>query len=422
MAHPEPLNQREVGKIGVAFKGGRLHWSRPWAVAVLAALSREGNLPPWPGNDGPRSVVFVLPQIYGLPGGIQRYNRALLKAAGEVFPRAELAVASVNDESIPDGAAVRGRVHFVGAGPRTRFLHRTAVVSRALRSAWRHRPTLILCGHINLMPLVWLLGVMFGARTALVAHGVEAWSPARLRRWAAQQADQVLPVSHYTGARIREWGIREDRVSVLSNTVDGEEFRPIRATKDRRSSCVLTVARLERSDGYKGVDRMLQALVRIREQCPSILYRVVGTGDDLPRLRALADELGVATHVEFHGSASEEALLRLYNDSDLFVMLSVGEGFGIVFLESLACGVPAVAGDRDGSVDALLGGRFGHLVDPDDAQALVVAIVTALDRNVAKNAMDRQALRVDLLEAYGFERFRARVSEVLVGEHKGIRR
>jgi glycosyltransferase involved in cell wall biosynthesis len=135
-----------------------------------------------------------------------------------------------------------------------------------------------------------------------------------------------------------------------------------------------------------------------------------------------ANDLGVAAYVDFSGATSDETLLRLYNDSDLFVLLSVGEGFGFVFLEALACGIPAVAGNRDGSVDALLGGRLGDLVAPDDSQALVTAIVAALGRNGSTSASGRRALRATVLEAYGFERFRARVHGVLVGEYEGIRR
>jgi asparagine synthase (glutamine-hydrolysing) len=421
-AHPEPVEQREAGKVSAAFRRGHVHWSRPWSLAVLTGMARQGNLAPWPRVDGPRRVMFVLPQIYGPPGGIQRYSRALLKAAGEAFPRTELAVVSVNDERIPEDASVRGRVHFAGAGPRARLLHQAAFVVKVLRGAWRHRPELIVCGHINLMPFVWSLGVLLGARTMLVAYGIEAWSPPRRRRWLTRRADRVVPISRFTAARMREWGVRGDRMSILSNPVDGDEFRPLRKRRNGPSRCLLTVARLDRSEGYKGVERVLEALPGIHERCPEVRYRVVGTGDDLPRLRMTANDLGVAADVDFPGAASDEALLRLYNDSDVFVLLSVGEGFGFVFLEALACGIPAVAGNRDGSVDALLGGRLGHLVAPDDSQALVAAIVATLGSNGSTSPTDRRALRATVLETYGFERFRAQLHGVLIGDAEGIRR
>jgi glycosyltransferase involved in cell wall biosynthesis len=219
-----------------------------------------------------------------------------------------------------------------------------------------------------------------------------------------------------------EWGIRDRRMSILANSVDEDEFRPLRMVADRSYRCLLTVSRLDSSDGYKGVERILEALGRIRDRFPNVRYRVVGAGDDLPRLRRIANDLGLAAHVDFPGAASNEVLLRLYNDSDVFVMLSVGEGFGIVFLEALACGTPAVAGDRDGSVDALLGGRLGRLVNPDDSEALVAAIVAALNGNGSGSFAGRQALRAELLKAYSFERFRARMRAVLADEQGGFRR
>jgi asparagine synthase (glutamine-hydrolysing) len=411
--HPEPVEQREAEKVSAAFRRGRVHWSRPWSLAVLTGMARQGSLAPWPRDAGPRRVMFLLPQVYGPPGGIQRYNRALLRAVGETLPRTELAVVSVNDEGIPEDASVRGRVHFTGAGPRTRLLHRATFVAKALHGAWRHRPELIVCGHINLMPLVWCFGALFGVRTMLIAHGVEAWSTGGLRRWAARRADRIIPVSRYTATRMSKWGIPDDVISVLSNTVDGDEFRPLWRKTERSGRYLLTVARLERSEGYKGVDRVLEALPAIRKRRPDVRYRIVGTGDDVLRLKALASDLGVAPHVVFDGAVSDEGLLRLYSDSDLLVMLSVGEGFGIVFLEALACGVPTVAGYCAGSVEALLDGRLGQLIKLEESHATASTIVAALDVKCSDIASDRSARRAGVLETYGFDRFRARVEEIL---------
>jgi glycosyltransferase involved in cell wall biosynthesis len=120
---------------------------------------------------------------------------------------------------------------------------------------------------------------------------------------------------------------------------------------------------------------------------------------------------GVSERIEFRGFIEEERLPRAYGDADLFVMPSHGEGFGIVFLEALACGVPAVGGSRDGSADALDEGRLGKLVDPDDSAGLIAAIVESL-------AAGRRAAgprRAAMLAAYGFDVFRARVASALGG-------
>jgi phosphatidylinositol alpha-1,6-mannosyltransferase len=80
------------------------------------------------------------------------------------------------------------------------------------------------------------------------------------------------------------------------------------------------------------------------------------------------------------GEVAGRNLPAYYRLADLFVMPTTGEGFGIVFLEASAVGLPVIGGNRDGSVDALAEGRIGSLVDPDDVTGLAEAIITAFDR------------------------------------------
>src|SRR5207244_354980 len=101
---------------------------------------------------------------------------------------------------------------------------------------------------------------------------------------------------------------------------------------------------------------------------------VVGDGDDRLRLKGLSERLGLQDLVQFRGLVPEHALPQAYSDADVFVMPSVKEGFGIVFLEALACGTPVIGGRADGSVDALLGGQLGTLIDPTDIAELRAAL------------------------------------------------
>ena len=126
-------------------------------------------------------------------------------------------------------------------------------------------------------------------------------------------------------------------------------------------------------------------------------------------------ESGEDRFVSFLGLVPDVDLPRLYGDSDLFVMPSTKEGFGIVFLEAMACGTPVVAGNQDGSVDAVLGGRLGRLVDPDDLPALTDAIDEGLTAATSRDLAARRRLRRAVLDAYGYDRFRATLGEVLSG-------
>ena len=116
---------------------------------------------------------------------------------------------------------------------------------------------------------------------------------------------------------------------------------------------LLTVSRLAASERYKGHDRVISVLPRVLERSPDVAYLVVGDGDDRQRLEEMAQKAGVAHAMRFAGHVPHQELPDYFRLADVFVMPSTGEGFGIVFLEAAASGLPVIGGNRDGSVDAL---------------------------------------------------------------------
>ena len=408
--HPEPIRADVGGAVVRAFRGKRLHWSRAWAVAVLSGMRRSGALPSLTGAAGPRRILFLLPEAYASPGGIQRYGQALVQATAEAFPRAELRVLSLNDTSAPARCRLSGRIHFWGAGPRTRPLHKARFVARALGQVLRRRPSLIICGHINLMPLAGAVGRLTGVPTAVVAYGIEAWDPTPPLRRAFWRAQRVVAISRFTATRMLHWGLRPDRVAIVPNPVDGDIFRPVKRRAPARGLRLLTVSRLNRTDWNKGVERVLRVLPELRRHEPELTYVIVGNGDDLPRLQTLASELGLGDSVEFRPDVPDQELARIYSEADLFILPSTEEGFGFVFLEALACGTPVIAGNRDASAEPLLDGRLGRLVDPYDETDLVQGAIASLEGG-RRDPARRDALRRETLRAYGFESFRERVRE-----------
>src|SRR5207237_8601933 len=142
--------------------------------------------------------------------GIPVYNQNLLRAVGESFPRSELRVISLNDKAIPVDAGSFGRVHFIGCGPRYSSFLKVRAVLTALRETLWNRTDLVLCGHINLAPLTVMLSALTRANTALLAYGIDAWTPTPVLRWAARRINQVFPISRFTADRMKEWGIKRD--------------------------------------------------------------------------------------------------------------------------------------------------------------------------------------------------------------------
>ena len=209
-----------------------------------------------------------------------------------------------------------------------------------------------------------------------------------LKRRVFREADKIFPVSAFTGrAVLEETGADESRLVVVHNGVNPAIFKrtavsPAEAVRYRPHGerLLLTVTRLY---PYKGVDRMLEALPAIAQAVPNVKYLVVGEGPDLPRLQRLTARLGLLDRVCFLGRRTVAEIVSLYNLADLFVLLTREEppdveGFGLVFLEAAACGLPSVGGRSGGIPEAVEEGRTGWLVDPRDPRAIAATIIDLL--------------------------------------------
>jgi len=212
----------------------------------------------------------------------------------------------------------------------------------------------------------------------------------KLKREVFQGAERVFPVSNYTRrAVLAEGGVDEGSAITVNNGVNPEIFRQSPDRADLRAryrprgteKILLTVTRLY---PYKGVDRVLEALPAIVRAVPGLRYLVAGTGPDQARLQALSIRLGLQDHVTFLGPVPLAKVLELYNAADLFVMLSREalpdvEGFGLVFLEAAACGLPSLGGRSGGIPDAIEEGKSGWLVDPCNTDEIGTTIVELLN-------------------------------------------
>ena len=177
------------------------------------------------------------------------------------------------------------------------------------------------------------------------------------------------------------------KVVTVNNGVNPAIFRKMAVTPD--AAAKYTAQRRETpphrypSLSVQGVDRVLESLPAISRAVPGVKYLIVGAGPDRPRLEDLAVRLGVQNQVRFLGTLPLSEIVELYNVADLFLMLSREdppdvEGFGLVFLEAAACGLPSVGGRSGGIPDAIEEGKSGWLVDPRDTQAIAATLIDLL--------------------------------------------
>lgn len=208
-----------------------------------------------------------------------------------------------------------------------------------------------------------------------------------LRKRIFSRVNGFFPVSRYTANVLRKDGVPEDKIHIVGNGTDPRHFRPRDTAELRREmgaedkKVIFTICRLV---PRKGIDLVLHALQRLKRERGDLLYLVGGTGADEGRLRALTDELDLNGEVRFLGRVDGKRLPEYYSLADVFVMPAREqppdvEGFGIVFLEASACGVPVIGSRSGGIPDAIQEGETGLIVEEGSVDALTDALRTLLD-------------------------------------------
>lgn len=138
---------------------------------------------------------------------------------------------------------------------------------------------------------------------------------------------------------------------------------------------------------------------------PDLVYVIAGDGDGRLDLEQQVSNLCLHGFVRFIGRASDEDVLALYNSASAFVMPSTKEGFGIVFAEAAATGLPVIGGNKDGSVDALADGQIGRAIDPARQEQIVTALNDALAGRLGTNPSE--------VQRFAFSNFAAHVDELV---------
>ena len=327
-------------------------------------------------------VLALVTDAFGGAGGIAAATRATLialaaapsVAAIGVLPRSAPGAVGLLPDKVTQGSPRSGR---------------GAYTLGALAYAAAFRPDLIYCNHLYMAPLARLAAWLARAKFIVHVHGVEIWEkPTRARRTALESAQSVVCVSRHTrGMVLRYSNTPPERAVVINNTVS-ERFRPgermnarVRLGLDHDARVVLTVGRLASSERYKGHERTIDALagIAVRSQA-KLVYLIAGDGDDRARLERLVRERKLNGLVRFLGHTTETDLVSLYQAADLFVMPSTGEGFGIAFIEAMACGTPALGLAAGGARDALVDGQLGACVAEEDFPAALAAALESSAR------------------------------------------
>lgn len=331
-------------------------------------------------------IIALVGDAFGGHGGIAKFNRDLLTDL-TTHPEVEGVIALpriISDEigSVPE------KLDYRVSAANNRGRYALEVLRTGLKARRNRKKPLILCGHIHLLPFAFAVRALTRGKVVLMIHGIEAWRPLprALPNFLAKHIRSFISVSELTAARFRSWtGLSETRQHILPNCIDLERFTPGPKNPDlikryglENARVIMTLGRMAAKERYKGFDEVLEVLPGLIGSIPNLKYLLVGDGTDRSRLEQKARDLQIGDRVVFTGKVSEDEKVDHYRLADAFVMPGSGEGFGIVYLEAMGCGLPVVGSKIDGSPAALLGGELGSLVDPTNARDVEMSILTLL--------------------------------------------
>lgn len=211
-----------------------------------------------------------------------------------------------------------------------------------------------------------------------------------------KNANKIFPVSHYTkNAILQNHTISEKKIKVINNGVNTSTY--VKTSKVCKNTDVfpklLTVSRLL---PYKGIDTMLLVVRDMIADFPNIQYTIIGQGPDFYRLQNLIKKYRIEKHVTLHGAKPQQDIVSAYNEHDLFVLLSRHEppdveGFGLVFLEAAACGLPSIGGNSGGIPDAIENDKTGWLVNPLNSNEITLKLKSILKNPSTIDSMAQSA-------------------------------
>jgi glycosyltransferase involved in cell wall biosynthesis len=363
------------------------------------------------------SVLFLNLYAFSLTGGIEKVCVNFIRVLNQLFDKEKWCSLSLYDD-IKDVNSHPLSSKNVQAFKGNKFVF---FIKSLLLSLQKNT---IILSHINLLVIAKISSFIRPRnRFILVAHGIEVWND--LPKWKLdfiKEKVEIWAVSSFTKKTLmQKHQIPAHYIKVLNNSLESNFEIPTTLPKpagiakyhhlDTKKPILFTLTRMSSTEKYKGYDNVIKALGKLKKEHKTLQYLLAGKADELERKRI--DELIAANdltnEVRVVGYLPETQLRDYYLTSDAFIMPSKGEGFGIVFIEAAAHGCQVIAGNKDGSTDALLNGKLGQLVDPDNVDAIAAAIEQAIN-NKNHDPQRQQQLTV---EHFGFETYKNKVAQLL---------
>lgn len=348
-----------------------------------------------PRSSGSR--VLAVPLLGEASGGVGQASSLIWRSFEETWDTdRELVSLLKPGQGLPDGS------------DKLRYGATLAYRQALGRARW------ILFAHLGLARVERYLPSRLRAPYAIFVHGIECWGELpESDRTLLREAHARIANSHYTARRTM--AAHPDIGPVVScplalapELVPKADQPPAAA----RAPMVLVVGRMSAGERYKGHDQLIAVWPDVVAVHPQAELMIVGDGDDRPRLEDAARSSVTPDRIRFTGFIERTELEALYARAAAFALPSRGEGFGLVYLEAMAYGLPCIASTDDAGSEVVADGQTGILVDPDDRHQLGASLAALLGDVELRQRMGERG-RERVRTAYGFERFRRDIGHLL---------
>lgn len=242
-----------------------------------------------------------------------------------------------------------------------------------------------------------------GKKIIITAVGTGAIQPLHqalkknLMVWAYKKADRVVAVSNNTKQEILKIIPVLEKISIINHGVDLDRFQASPAYWGKADSLrpyILSVGALKKRKGFY---YSIRAFKEISEEFSDFKYVILGNGSEYSNLQSQISNLKLQDKVIFLEKLTEEELIGLYKNAELFILLPQNngfdiEGFGLVFLEAAACGLPVIATHNTGAEDAILDGQNGFSVPQNEYREAAQILKKILSDKILKQDLSNKSI------------------------------
>ena len=397
------------------FKNGKINFSRVWSIYLNNTFGLNFDYISNSTTNKPK-ILFAYLIAFSKTGGIEKVNRTLLRCLTQ------------DNRLIANAWSIYDNNPEINYYPRFGFkgfnTNKLLFTTQLLKNIFKWDK--IIVGHINMAAVMRAAKkIKPSIKFILIAHGIEVWGKMSANKlWLLKNADRIIAVSQYTKNRmVNDSGINPEKITVLHNCLDPffpkhfETERPKYLSQrygiDSNTKVVLTVSRINKDEGYKGYDTVIKVLGSILQKSPSLNFKYILCGKydstEYKRLIGLVAMYNLSERVLLTGFIPDSELVDHYRLSDIYIMPSKKEGFGIVYIEAAACGLEVIAGNADGSAEAMMNGEIGHLVNPDDENEIFDTLYELLNKPLTKS----KEISEIAYQQYDFDKYKERLLKIM---------